>query len=505
MKKLITDITPSLVVFLVALPLCMGVAIASGVPAEKGLITGIIGGIVVGSLAGSPLQVTGPAAGLIVIVWEIVQKFGIEGLGIAVFIAGLLQVVSGVLGFAHLFRAVCPAVIRGMLSGIGVIIVATQFHIMIDDAPKETVLKNLLTIPEAIIKIFDPIQSVNNTYASVIGVLTIATIYLWDRFKPKYLKMLPGALVGVGLATITVFITKFPISFISIPDNLVSSIFDLPWLGLDYSGFLNYSFLGLVLALALVASAEALLCAVAVDKLHNEERTNYNKELIAQGVGNTICGIFAALPLTGVIVRSSANIDSGAKSRYSSILQGVWLILIVALFPLALKLIPTSSLAALLVFIGFKLINLKEILNIKKEDKAEFITLIITIFSIVVFDLLTGILIGLGVAIFQLAVKMSYLDIKLEHKDKEYFMSLYGTATFLKLHILAKKLESLPADAKLHVFLSHLNYIDKACFELFIDWEDKHKSKGGKVFIEWDELHKTNLMPKDKISNLKSE
>lgn len=315
------DLMASVVVFLVALPLCMGVAIASGAPPALGLASGIIGGIVVGALAGQPLQVSGPAAGLAVLVWRIIEDFGLAGLGLAALVCGVIQIAAGVAGLGRWFRAVAPAVIQGMLGGIGVLIFASQFHVMLDDKPVSGGLQNLLSIPEAIYKGIFPMDGSVHHKAAAIGLLTIALIVGWNRFRPKALHVLPGPLIGAVGATLTALLFPLPIARVEVPDNLLAS---LNWISVDSLSLLALpAFWVSAVGLAIIASGETLLCATAVDRLHDGQRTKYNQELWAQGIGNVLCGMVGALPLTGVIVRSSANVEAGGQTRWSAILHGV--------------------------------------------------------------------------------------------------------------------------------------------------------------------------------------
>ncbi|WP_455389832.1 SulP family inorganic anion transporter, partial [Petrachloros mirabilis] len=316
------DAIASVVVFLVALPLCMGIAVASGAPPATGIITGIIGGLIVGALAGAPLQVSGPAAGLTVIVYEIIQEHGMEKLAVVVLLAGIIQMKWAWLQLGQWFRAVSPAVVHGMLAGIGVLIFASQFHIMIDDVPQGSGLDNLLSLPSAIWKglVAEENTPMNHHLAARIGVLTIAVIVLWNLYAPRMLKVFPGVLLGVSVATGATLLLGYDIAHVEIRSNLLTVI-HLPSLS-----SLRYLFdpvgLGDALALALIASVETLLSATAVDQLHHGPRTRYNKELFAQGAGNALCGLLGVLPLTGVVVRSSANVQAGARTRASAIMHG---------------------------------------------------------------------------------------------------------------------------------------------------------------------------------------
>ena len=345
------DVLASLVVFMVALPLCIGIAQACGLPPEAGLVTGIVGGILVGFLAGSPLQVSGPAAGLIVLVIQFLDdahKAGYAGvqafylLGVVILLSGAIQIVAGLLRCGQWFRAVSPAVVGGMLAGIGITIIAKQFHSMVDDDAPKRVLDGLLTIPLAVWKGFSPPPGAeaNHSAAALIGVITILILVFWKAIAPKSLKLVPAAVVAVCVAVGVTELAGLSIDRVRVSGDIAAAFSPIPWLGWEAVGS------GLVLkaafTFAIIASAETLLCAVAVDSMHTGPRTKFDRELVAQGVGNMVCGAFAALPMTGVIVRSSANVEAGAKTRLSAILHGFWLLLFVAFLPGLLSRIPES-------------------------------------------------------------------------------------------------------------------------------------------------------------------
>lgn len=494
-KTFSNDLLASVVVFLVALPLCMGVAIASGVPPARGLITGMIGGIVVGFLAGSPLQVSGPAAGLTVIVWDLVQRFGLEALGAIVILGGVFQLVAGLLKGGRWFQAVPPSVIYGMLGGIGVLIFSGQFHVMIDDKPRENGVANILALPEALLKGVIPSDGSAHHLAALIGVLTIAIIVLWNRFAPRKLKLLPGALLAVVIATVVANLFGLPVHYVSVPDSLLGAA---SWPTADSLSFLlDPSVIGAALGIAVVASAETLLCAAATDKMHEGPRTNYDKELAAQGVGNILCGIFGALPMTGVIVRSSANIQAGAKTRVSAILHGFWLLILVVAASFLLRLIPVSSLAAILVFTGYKLVNQGVLKSLRKYGRAEVFIYLATITAIVVTDLLQGVIFGLVLALAKLLYKFSRLQIQVQHeeKSKKTTLTLRGSATFLRLPDLTTALANIPSDRDLHIDFTHLEYIDHACLEALSSFEKQHQARGGRASIDWKSLEYLSRAP----------
>jgi MFS superfamily sulfate permease-like transporter len=505
------DLPASIATFLVALPLCMGIAIASGVPVAAGLITGIVGGLVVGTLAGAPLQVSGPAAGLTVVVYEIVQTFGLAGFGVVVMGAGILQILAGTFRLGQWFRAVSPAVIHGMLAGIGVLIFASQFHVMIDDKPKESGLRNLATIPQAVAKGLPwPAEGAEFTVhqkaasigllaiaallavhqkAASIGLLAIAALLVWQKFGAKRIKFIPAPLVAVVVAAVAAYLWQLPVNYVSVPDSLVSTV-HLPSLGILQEGHLG-TLIEAICVMALIASAETLLCATAVDKMHSGPRTNYDRELMAQGLGNTICGLVGALPMTGVIVRSAANVQAGAKTRKSAILHGLWLLVFVSFLTPVLRLIPVAGLAAVLVYTGYKLVNLKHLAELKKYGWSEVGIYVATLVTIVVEDLLTGVVVGIVLSAAKLLYTFAHLrtDVMSDPNGNRVTLALSGTATFLRLPRLAAALERVPANAELHVDLEQLHYIDHACFDLLMNWAKQHELAGGKLVMDWNCLH----------------
>lgn len=484
------DAFASVVVFLVALPLCMGIAVASGAPPATGIITGIIGGLVVGAFAGSPLQVSGPAAGLTVIVYEIIQEHGMEKLAIVVLLAGLIQMEWAWLQLGQWFRAVSPAVVHGMLAGIGVLILASQFHIMIDDMPKGSGLANLATLPMAIWKglIPDDDPSTSHHLAARIGLMTITTIVVWNLYAPTKLKFVPAVLVGVAAATALSTWLDLPVSHIAVSDNLLSIIQPPSWDA--FAHILDPALIGEALALALIASVETLLSATAVDQLHHGPRTRYNRELFAQGTGNAICGLLGVLPMTGVIVRSAANVQAGGRTRAATMLHGGWLLLFVFFLPFMLRLIPTASLGAVLVFTGYKLINVQSIKELAREGRDELAIYAATVGTIVATNLLAGVLVGIGLAVAKLLYTTQNLDTLMDHDEETGKLTLHlmGVATFVSLPRLATTLEQVPPYADLQVSFASLRHIDHACLNLLQSWQKLHEATGGHVQLDWDKI-----------------
>jgi MFS superfamily sulfate permease-like transporter len=478
------DLLASVVVFLVALPLCMGISIASGLPPTAGIITGIVGGLVVGFISGQPLQVSGPAAGLSVLVLQFVQQNGPEMLGVVVLFAGLLQITAGVCKLGQWFRAVSPAVIHGMLVGIGILILVAQFHVMLDQKPIGTGVQNLIGIPGAI---WEALSTGDSHFAAgVIGLLTIVTTFAWSGFAPKKFSIVPAPLVGVLVGMLAANALHLGIKFIEVPNNIWTvTLFPTPE---RLMRIFEPAILVGAISIAFIASAETLLCATAVDQMQSGPRTKYDKELTAQGVGNTICGLLCVLPMTGVIVRSSANVQAGAATRASAIIHGAWLLIFASIVPFSLNYVPVSVLAAVLVYTGYKLAYPKILPTLLKYGKGEVAIFVATVVTIVVTDLLKGVVLGLVLSLLKLLYAFSHLVVRTEENGTRADLYLKGSATLIRLPLLAKELDGLKPDAHVHVHIEELDYIDHACIELLSSWDRQHKASGGSLEIEWDGL-----------------
>ncbi|MET8827992.1 SulP family inorganic anion transporter [Streptomyces sp. NPDC004610] len=466
------DFAASLVVFLVALPLCVGVAVASGVPAELGLITGIVGGIVTGMMRGSSLQVSGPAAGLTVLVFEAVQEFGLAALGAIVLAAGALQLLMGALRLGRWFRAISVSVVEGMLAGIGLVIIAGQLYAAAGMPAPASGLDKLTGLPEAVV---EALGSTSALISLAVGAGTIAVLVLWRRV-PARARALPGALAAVLLATLVTLVLDLPVATVEI-QGLLDSV-QPP--GLDaLGGLATPAVLGTVLAFTLIASAESLFSAAAVDRLHSGPRTQYDKELMAQGAGNAVCGALGALPMTAVIVRSSANVQAGAKTKASRVLHGVWLLLFAALLPQALALIPIPALAGILVHAGWKLIPFRQIGSLWREHRGEALILVVTAVSIVAVNMFEGVLIGLALSVAKTAWEASHLKLEVVDKGAGPVQAyLSGNATFLRLPKILDSLEALPQDRPVELDLSGLHHLDHACRTALENWAERHSAAG---------------------------
>ncbi len=480
------DFTASLVVFLVAVPLCVGVAVASGVPAELGLLTGIVGGLLTGLLPGSSLQVSGPAAGLTVLVYEAVQEYGLGALGALVLIAGLLQLVMGALRLGRWFRAISVAVVQGMLAGIGLVLIAGQLYTLVDAAAPGGGPANLAGLPRLAA---DTAASPSALTALAIGASTMALLVLWPRWR-RAARVLPAPLVAVALATAVVFVWDLPVARVE-----VQGLLDVvrPPGGADFTRLVEAGAaagaLGTVLAFALIASAESLFSAAAVDRLHDGPRTDYDKELMAQGAGNTVCGLLGALPMTAVIVRSSANVRAGARTKASRVLHGVWLLVFAAAFPAALGSVPIAALAGVLVHAGWKLLPVREWRPLWREHRGEAVVLAATAVAIVATNMFEGVLLGLLMAIAKSAWETSHVHLEIAGLEEPEGASsgarrpvrvrAVGNATFLRLPKLLDQLEALPRDREVELDLSGLRHLDHACAAALGNWEEQRRGPEG--------------------------
>ena len=478
------DFTASIVVFLVAMPLCIGIAVASGVPAEKGLITGIIGGIVVGLLAGSPLQVSGPAAGLAVIVFELVRDYGIAALGPVIALAGVIQFGAGVLKLGGWFRAISPAVVHGMLAGIGALIVAGQFHVLFDARPLPSGLENLSAMPARVLGLqFDSVASAE--LALLVGLITVAAMLGWEKIRPASMRLVPGALVGVVLGTLVAYFGALEVSRVTVPSSLIGAV-GVPDQGF-FASLLNPALIVSALAIAFIASAETLLSAAAVDRMHDGVRTDYDKELRAQGVGNLLCGAAGALPMTGVIVRSSANVQAGAASRLSTILHGTWILGFVALLPWLLREIPMAALGGVLVVTGWRLVSLSHVRHLfHRYGPLPAMIWAVTFVMVIATDLLTGVVAGLALSLIEVVPHLRRIKLKVEEHDREQQreISLEGSATFLTLPKLTRVLEAVPHGLALKLDLRRLVALDHTSAEMLTDWLQRRRAGGSPTEVD---------------------
>jgi MFS superfamily sulfate permease-like transporter len=494
-KYLKNDLPASIVVFFVALPLCLGIALASGAPLFSGLISGIVGGIVVGAMSGSQIGVSGPAAGLAAIVLTAIGTLGgYENFLLAVVLGGAIQLLFGVLKAGVIGYYFPSSVIKGMLTGIGIIIILKQIpHFFGYDADPEGDFAFLQVDGEnTFSEIFKTINNISPG-ATAVAFLGLAILLLWDKVlskKGKVFQLVQGPLVAVVVGIIFFMVTKdnetFSISAehlvsVPIPEDASSFLaqFSLP----NFEGITNPEIWITAFTLALVASLETLLCVEATDKLDPEKRvTPTNRELLAQGTGNMISGMIGGLPITQVIVRSSANIQSGGKTKMSAIIHGFFLLISVILIPRLLNMIPLSVLAAILFIVGYKLAKPALFKSMYNLGWKQFVPFAVTVFGIIFTDLLVGIGLGLLVGIVVILLKSyqnsHFLHIEDRSNGKHKIkMTLAEEVTFFNKGAILKELDRLPRDTYLEINLLKTRYLDHDIIEILEDFGIKAKER----------------------------
>ncbi|WLW55145.1 SulP family inorganic anion transporter [Streptomyces sp. YU58] len=471
-----TEITASLVVFLVALPLCIGVAVASGVPAELGIISGVIGGLVVGAVRGSTLQVSGPAAGLAALVAETVAEHGVAMLGVIVLGSGILQIVLGVLRLGRMFQAISLAVVQGMLAGIGLPLMFGQLYPMADGKAPGTPIENMAGVPGLLADILTDRQAM---IATLLGVVTVVLSFLWKKV-PGPVKKVPAALVAVAIGIGVAALPGVDVKTLQVGDLLASV--QVPG-GEQFAGLADAAIITSILTFTVIASAESLFTAAAVDRMHSGPRTRYNTELIAQGAGNTVAGILGSLPITAVVARSSANVQAGAKTRLSRTLHGLWLLAFALLLPQVLALIPISVLAGVLVHSGWKLFAPEEFPKMWRQDRGEFVVMTTTTLVIVATALLEGVLIGLAAGIVLAALRMSQTVVRQHVEDDTAKVVMAGNATFLRLPKVIEALEAAAAAGKprIRLDLTGVTHLDHACRNQVEEFTAQQRGMGLRV------------------------
>ncbi|MFG1603858.1 SulP family inorganic anion transporter [Actinoplanes sp. NPDC049265] len=464
------DLPASVVVFLIAIPLSLGIAAASGAPLMAGLIAAVCGGIVAGALSGAPLQVSGPAAGLTVIVAGVVADLGWAGTAAVVALAGLVQIGLGAARLGRAALALSPAVVHGMLAGIGVVIALSQLHVVLGGRSQSSAPANLRDLPGQI--------AGSHTPSVLIGLLAVAIMLLWPRVVRT--SLLPAALIAVVASTLTAALAGLDVARVDLPAQPLDAMVLPRWPDAPVGAIAVAA-----LTVALVASVESLLSAVAVDKLHDGRRARLNRELIAQGAANTVSGLLGGLPVTGVIVRSSANVAAGARTRASAILHGVWVAAFVLLGAVLLERIPLAALAAVLVVVGLRLVDLSHIREYVRHR--ELPTYLATAAGVIVIDLLTGVVLGMAVAALSMLWRVARCDIRsTETHPGHWLVNISGTLCFVGSARLSRQLAALPESGSVEVEL-HLDYLDHGAFETIRDWRDAYERTGGRVAIR--EVH----------------
>ncbi|MEU4577854.1 bifunctional SulP family inorganic anion transporter/carbonic anhydrase [Nonomuraea sp. ATR24] len=464
------DVPASLVVFLVAVPLSLGVAMAAGAPLASGLIAAAAGGIVAGWLGGSAVQVSGPTASLTLVIAGLVQTYGWRATCFITILAGLLQLVLGAFKAARAALAVSPAVVHGMLTGVGIIIAVAQLRVVLGGDPQHSTWANLVELPGQIIDA--------HGHKVMVGVLTITVLLLWGR-APKHVRAVPAPLAALLVAAGTAWAFGWDVTRIDLtgavtawqPPQIPQGEWQLVAVG--------------VLLVALLAGAESLLCCVATDATHTGPRADLDRELSGQGAANVVSGLLGGLPVAGVIVRSTTNVRAGARSRWSAVLHGVWVLLFALCLGWTIKLIPMEALAALLVFIGIRTISLGHIRKVHGHNEVP--VYLVTMLVVVGVGLAEGVVAGLGLAALLALRRLTRVTVdKRPAPDGRLHATISGSLTFLGVPRLTQELRAIPAGTAVELDLN-IDFMDYAAFEALHSWRLDHERLGGTITI--DELH----------------
>ncbi|MFI6486733.1 SulP family inorganic anion transporter [Streptomyces sp. NPDC050564] len=468
------DLSASMAVFLIALPLSLGIALATGAPLQAGLVAAAVGGLVAGRLGGSSLQVSGPAAGLTVVTAELIHHYGWRATCAITVLAGIAQLGLGCLRVARTALAVSPAIVHGMLAGIGVTIAVAQLHIVLGGTPQSSVLDNLRALPNQLVHV--------HPGAVTMSVLTLALLLAWPRIPGRVGHMLrkaPAALIAVAGATATASLTGLTLPKVDLPSwssHALAGVPEGPVLGVAAA----------VLTVTLVCSVQSLLGAVAVDKmvagrpeLHSRvSRSDLDRELLGQGAANIVSGALGGLPVAGVAVRSSANVQAGAVSRNSTMLHGVFVVVAALLMVPILELIPLASLAALVMAVGIQMVSLHHIRTVTRHR--EVLVYAVTTLGVVFLGVLEGVALGVSVAVGVAMHRLARTHITHEEKEGVHYVRVRGQLTFLAVPRLSRALHLVPhgADAVLELDGS---FMDHAAYESLQDWQSAHFAGGGAV------------------------
>ncbi|MFD5829812.1 SulP family inorganic anion transporter [Lentzea sp. NPDC060358] len=459
------DLPASLVLFLISIPLSLGIAHATGAPLMAGLISAVIGGVVVGAISGAPLQISGPGTGLVVIVAGLVAQFGWAATAAITLAAGAVQIALGLTGISRLVLSLSPAVVHGMLAGIGVSIAVGQLVVVLGGTAAPKVPANVALLPGELADFrLGPVLA---------GAVAIAVLLLWP--KVPRVSVVPAPLVAVAAATGLVFVLKLDVARVDLPDSHALVFPELP------HGSVG-AVLTAVVTVALVASMESLLSAVATDRLHDGPRARLDKELVAQGTGNVLAGALGGFPISGGLARSSTNVAAGAKTRCATIMQGLWIAVAVLAFAPALELVPLAALAGVLLVVGLKLVSIARMKDLLRHR--EFGVYAATALGVVLFGLLEGVVAGLVVALLRALYRLTHCSVRVEGNR----VCVRGSLVFLGVGRLVRALRRMPAGETVVLEL-HIDYLDHASYEAIDDWRENYERMGGRVQV--DEVHDT--------------
>ncbi|WP_435848918.1 bifunctional SulP family inorganic anion transporter/carbonic anhydrase [Streptomyces lavendulocolor] len=468
------DVSASIAVFLIALPLSLGIALATGAPLQAGLVAAAVGGLVAGRLGGAPLQVSGPAAGLTLVTAELIQRYGWRTTCAITVLAGLAQLALSALRVARTALVVSPAIVHGMVAGIGVTIALAQLHVVLGGTPQSSAVHNFLGLPAQLADL--------HVAAVSVSAVTVVVLLAWPRLPGRagrVLRKVPAALTAVAAATVLAIAAGIGVPRVDLPSwssHALPGLPEGPVLGIALG----------VLTITLVTSVQSLLSAVAVDKLVaarkdttvHVPRSNLDRELAGQGAANIVSGALGGLPVAGVAVRSVANVSAGAVSRHSTMLHGLWVVLAALVLVPVLDLIPLPALAALVMVIGIQMVSITHIRSVTRHR--EVLVYAVTVSGVVLIGILQGVALGIVVAGAVAMHRLTRTRITKETNGDVEHIKVRGQLTFLAVPRLSRALHQVPPGASAVVELDG-SFMDHAAYETLQDWQMSHVARGGQV------------------------
>lgn len=494
-RHLRQDVSASLVVFLVALPLSLGIALASGAPPAAGLVAAAVGGIVAGALGGSPLQISGPAAGLTVIVAGHVDQFGWRATCAVTVAAGMLQLLLGLSRVARAVLAISPTVVHAMMAGIGITIVLAQLQVVLGARPEPAPYRNLLELPGRL--------AGAPGAGALLGTAVVAVLVAWPRL-PTWGRLVPAPLVAVVAATALAELARIDVARLELSTSLGDAV-TAPTLPGGSWGTMAVA----AVTLAAVASVETLLTAVAVERMKPGSRTSYDRELLGQGAANTVSGLLGGLPVSGVIVRSTANVTAGATGRASAVLHGLWVLLFSVFLVGLVQRIPLAVLAGLLVVVGCQLVKPSHWRAAGAHGERP--VYVATLVGVLTVGLLEGVVLGVAVAVLLMARRVVRARVRLEPAPEpvpgsepvaraepdlvaaevfpaspgrtHWTVVAEGTLSFLSVPRLSRLLAQVPAGSVVTLHLL-VDFLDHAVADHLRNWKQQHEASGGKVLVD---------------------
>ncbi|SHN31429.1 carbonic anhydrase [Actinacidiphila paucisporea] len=466
-----SDLSASITVFLIAVPLSLGIALATGAPLQSGLVAAAVGGIVAGLLGGAPLQVSGAATSLVVITADLVQRYGWRATCAVTVLAGLVQLLLGGLRVARAALAVSPAIVHGMLAGIGTVIAVGQLHVVLGGSPQNSTLDNIAALPDQLIH--------SHPATPFIGAITVVVLLGWPRLRGRVgeaLRKIPAPLAAVALATLVAASLSVPrVELPAWQTPALPVLPEGPVLGV----------VTVVLTVTLVASMESLLSAVAVDALQSGRQAGaqvapakLDRELLGQGASNMLSGLLGGLPIAGGAMRGSANVEAGARTRRATVLHGVWVLLCAGVAGRVLEAIPLAALAALVMLVGVRMVSFAHIRHVQRHR--EFPVYAATLGTVVVFGVLQGVVAGGAVAVFLALRSLTRTRVTVTEEAHCHRVRVTGQLTFLAVPRLTRAFAQVPDGANAVVELDG-SFMDHAAYEALRGWCARHRSRGGRA------------------------